>query len=79
MTSTIFFEWLLTFNTYIGASADNRKVVLLLESCTTHGTPETLPQLEHVTLFFLPVNRASKFFPMDGIILEMTAENRKRQ
>lgn len=46
MTSTIFFEWLMRFEYYIASKDPSRKVVLLLENCTVHGTLETLPQMD---------------------------------
>lgn len=79
MTSTIFFEWLMRFESHIASTHPTRKVVLLLENCTVHGTVETLPQMDHVRVFFLPNERIPKRFPLHGIIYALKARYRRRQ
>lgn len=68
MNSCLFFEWFKRFDTFIGITA-NRKVLLLIDNCSAHGTNETVPKLDHVELEFLPPNTTSKLQPMDAGII----------
>lgn len=58
---------------------NTRRVALLLESCTIHGTLETLPHLTHVKVYFLPALRKPKTFPLENVIHLMKAQYRRRQ
>lgn len=79
MTQTLFFEWLKRFDAYV-ARTQNRKVALLLDNCTAHGCPETLPELHNVEVIFLPPNTTSKIQPMDaGVIASVKARYRSAQ
>ena len=57
MTQTLFFDWLKRFDAYV-ARTSNRKVALLLDNCTPHGSPQTLPELHNVeVIFYRPTPR----------------------
>lgn len=79
MTSSLFFSWLQRFNDFVGRTV-GRKVLLLLDNCSAHGTEETLPDLENVQIMFLPPNTTSVLQPMDaGIIATLKTRYRKLQ
>lgn len=80
MTSALFFAWILRFSSYISRSSPSRKVLLLLDNCSAHGTEETLPLLDNVEVVFLPPNTTSKLQPLDaGIIAALKVRYRKWQ
>ena len=79
MTAALFFEWLERFNAYI-ARTFSRKVALLIDNCSAHGTLENLPSLSNVEVIFLPPNTTSKLQPLDaGIIASLKLRYRKKQ
>lgn len=79
MTSALFFEWLLEFDEYIRQSPD-RRVLLILDTCSAHGSVNSLPQLRNVSVTFLPPNTSSRLQPLDaGIKASMKLRYRLRQ
>lgn len=79
MTSSIFFDWLLRFDKYIESTSSERQVILLVESCEVHGTPETLPPLTHVKVCHLPPQREAKMVPLQPLVTAIKARYRLRQ
>ena len=59
MTATFLNAWLRRFDEYIRGTP-GRKVALLLDNCSAHGTEETLPLLSQVEVIFLPPCTTSK-------------------
>lgn len=79
MNSSLCFEWLKYIDNEIGKQPD-RKILLLMDNCSAHGSKETLPSLQHVEVEFLPPNTTSKLQPLDaGIIAAMKVRYRRRQ
>jgi len=58
MNTAIFFRWLERFDSSI-ARTPGRKVLLFIDNCSGHGTRTNLPELNHVTIYFLPKNTTS--------------------
>ena len=79
MTGALFHEWLLYLDRTISKTT-GRKILLLLDNCSAHGTKETLPTLSHVEVFHLPPNTTSRLQPLDlGIIAAMKVKYRRCQ
>ena len=79
MTCDLFYEWLKRFDSIIGTTA-GRRVLLLIDNASCHGTESTLPNLDHVQVVFLPKNTTSKLQPMDaGVIACIKKRYRRRQ
>ena len=79
MTQSLFFNWLQRFDSHV-ARTRNRKVVLLLDKCTPHRSPQNLPDLQNVEIIFLPPNTTSKIEPMDaGVIASVKARYRSER
>eukprot|EP00171_Calliarthron_tuberculosum_P006886 IDg6886t1 len=79
MTQVLFYDWLRRFDAYICESPE-RKVALLIDNCSAHGTQESLPTLQAVTVIFLPPNTTSKTQPMDaGVIASIKVRYRTAQ
>lgn len=79
MNSSLFFEWLRYVDMEIGKT-EGRKILLVMDNCSAHGTTETVSQLDHVEVAFLPPNTTSKLQPLDaGIIAAMKVRYRRRQ
>lgn len=68
MTMILFFEWLQRFDTYIRRTP-NRRVLLLVDNFSGHGSPECLPLLAAVKVAFLPPNTTARLQPMDAGII----------
>lgn len=68
MNMSIFFEWLERFAAFI-RQTPGRKVLLLLDNFSGHGTCSCLPKLDCVEVVFLPANTTSKLQPMDAGII----------
>lgn len=78
MTKELFFDWLRRLDNYV-AHTRGRKILLLVDNCTAHGVSGGLPELEHVTVHFLPPNATSHIQPLDaGIIATLKAKYRRR-
>ncbi|OWY99583.1 CENPB protein Homeodomainlike [Phytophthora megakarya] len=74
MTSTIFFEWLQSFN--LNMAVENRKVILLVDNASSHKVVKTLSNVE---VHFFPPNLTSSVQPLDsGIIRLFKARYRRR-
>lgn len=65
MNMDLFHEWLKRFDLYVGRS-QCRKILLLIDSCSAHGTPKTLPSLHNVRIEFLPPNTTSEVQVLDA-------------
>lgn len=79
MTSMLFFDWLRRFDQHI-CKKPSRKVALLVDNCSAHGTSENLSASQQVTVVFLPPNTTSQIQPRDaGIIAAMKVQYRKIQ
>ena len=68
MTSTLFYDWLRRFHSYV-CSSPGRKVLLLIDNCSAHGTAETLPEMRNLRIVYLPPNCKSKVQPMDAGVI----------
>lgn len=80
MTTALFFDWIMRFSSYITRSDPSRRVLLLLDNCSAHGTAESLPAVNNVEIMFLPPNTTSKLQPLDaGIIAATKTRYRKWQ
>ncbi|RHY15927.1 hypothetical protein DYB32_010699, partial [Aphanomyces invadans] len=64
MTSSIFVEWLKTFNESM--VAQDRKVLLLVDNASSHKLPETLL---NVNVRFLPPNTTAYLQPLDAGVI----------
>lgn len=79
MTASMLNEWLLYVYAKVGKPA-NRKILLVMDNCSAHGTNETLPILSNVEVLFCPPNTTSGLQSLDaGIIEKMKVKYRKRQ
>lgn len=80
MTSVLFFDWLRRLSGYVTSSDITRKVLLLLDNCSAHGSAQSLPFLDNVEVLFLPPNTTSRLQPLyAGIIAAIKARYRKSQ
>lgn len=80
MTSALFFDWLERFACFVKKDNPQRKVALLIDNCSAHGTAETLPSIEGVHVHFLPPNSTSRLQPLDaGIIAALKVRYRSQQ
>lgn len=64
----ISFDWLKRLDAVILRTLE-RKILLLLDSFSGHGSPERLPKLPPVEVKFLPVNTTSCLQPLDAGIM----------
>ncbi|KAG0442128.1 Tigger transposable element-derived protein 6 [Dictyocoela muelleri] len=64
MTSIEFKKWLFDWNCTL--KEKNRKILLLLDNCTSH---KSTIELSNIELFFLPKNSTSKLQPLDAGII----------
>lgn len=79
MTPNVFNEWLLSFDASI-ASSHGKKVALLIDNCSVHGRPNTLPSLSFVDVIYLPLDTTSILQPLDaGITTALKAKYKLRQ
>lgn len=79
MSSSLFVDWLYRFDSYI-AQTDGRKVALLIDECSAHGTSATLPSFDHVTVIFISQFNANGIHPLHhGIIDSVKLQYRIRQ
>lgn len=79
VTAKLFFSWLHSFDAYIGRNRD-RKVILVLDSCSAHGNSETVPALKNTEVLFLPHGSIAKTLPMEcGIISTMKLRFKRQQ
>lgn len=79
MTMDIFFEWLKRFDAFI-ARTPNRRILLLLDNFSGHGSAECMPALANIEVKFLPPNTTSRLQPMDaGIIASLKRRYRTLQ
>ena len=77
MTTALFFNWLQRFDNYVG-NQEGRRVALLIDNCSAHGSIETLPVLYNVDVIFLPPKTTSKLQPLDtGIIVALKLRYRR--
>ena len=80
MTTELFVSWLYRFSSYISRYNPQRRVMLLLDNCSSHGSAESLPYLSNVDYQFLPPNTTSKLQPLDaGIIAALKSGYRERK
>lgn len=78
MTKELFFAWLNRLDQYV-ARTPGRKILLLLDNCSAHGTEDDLPPLQNVRVIFLPPNTTSRIQPLDaGIIAWVKRRYRRR-
>lgn len=78
MTKELFFAWLNRFDQYV-ARKPGRKILLLLDNCSAHGTIDNMPDLLNIRILFLPPNTTSKIQPLDaGIIAWVKRRYRRR-
>ncbi len=68
MSQELFFDWLHRFEAYIASTA-GRRVALLVDNASCHGTYDTLPNLLHLEVLFLPKNSTSRTQPLDAGII----------
>ena len=68
------------FSSYITRTDPDRRVILLLDNCSAHGSEESLPPLDNVEGIYLPPNTTSKLQPLDaGIIASVKTRYRRYQ
>lgn len=68
MNSSLFSACLRYFDNKI-ETQEERKILLLMNHCGTHGSTDTLPMFQNIEVEFLPPNMTSKLQPLDvGII-----------
>ena len=80
MTTELFVSWLYRFSSFISRSNPQRRVILLLDNCSAHGSAESLPNLSNVDYQFLRPNTTSKLQPLDaGIIAALKTRYREKQ
>ena len=73
MTSLLFEEWITRWDSTLGKQS--RKILLLVDNCTTHPALDTL---KNIRLELLPPNTTSLIQPMDqGIIKNIKGHYRK--
>lgn len=65
MTQQILFDWLHRLGIYIGRTP-SRKVIFILDNCTTQGKKGNTPTLVNVSVDGLSPNTISKVRPLDG-------------
>eukprot|EP00178_Gracilaria_changii_P023372 TRINITY_DN70794_c0_g1_i1.p1 TRINITY_DN70794_c0_g1~~TRINITY_DN70794_c0_g1_i1.p1 ORF type:complete len:790 (-),score=113.33 TRINITY_DN70794_c0_g1_i1:1724-4093(-) len=78
MTAKLFFSWLHAFDAHISRNRQ-RKVLLVLDSCSAHGNHETIPVLKNVEILFLPTSSIAKTLPMECGIVSTIKLRFKRQ
>ncbi len=79
MNTLSFFEWQGRFDSYIGRTR-NKRVVLLLDNASCHGSNTNTPVLSNVTVIFLPKRTTSRLQPMDaGVIADIKRRYRIRK
>lgn len=78
MNAPLFFSWLQRLDQFIGRQ-EGRKILLLIDNCSAHGTADSLPPLRNVRVQFLPPNTTSRVQPLDaGIIAWVKAKYKRR-
>ena len=65
MNKILFYDWLSRFNGHI-AMTPGRRVCLLIDNASSHGTHDDLPILSDVTVHYLPKRTTSILQPLDG-------------
>ncbi len=55
MNRAIFYEWLPQFDAYIGDTS-GCTVIFLMDNASSHGSLKTMPNLQNVSVYFLPPN-----------------------
>lgn len=67
------FAWLQLVDQHVGQQV-RRKILLMVDNCTAHGKPETLPPFQNMLVELLLPNTASRLQPLDaGIIVWLKA------
>lgn len=66
MTSSLFFQWLRRFASFIFCAEEDRKVQIIIYSCPAHRSRETIQSFHNVEVAFLPPNTTSKLQPLDA-------------
>ena len=80
MTAALFTQWLMRFSDYVTRSDSSRRVLLLIDNCSAHGSKNSLPDFPNVEILFLPPNTTSKLQPLDaGIIASLKVRYRSMQ
>lgn len=78
MTTQLLFSRLFRFSSYITRINHDRRVLVLIDNCSAHGSEESLPPLDNVEVRFLPPNTTSRLQPLDaGIIASVKPRYRK--
>lgn len=79
MNAGIFFEWLKSFDSYLGETG-NRKALMLVDNASCHGTLENLLNFLSIELIFSPPKTISKLHPIDfGVINALKSHYRHKQ
>lgn len=78
MTKELFFWWLERLDSYI-RRIFGRKILLLVENCSTHGKKENFPPLQNVCVKFLPPDTTRKMQPLDAGIIAWVKTRYKRR
>ena len=77
MTSTLFYDRLRRFHSYV-CSSPGRKVLLLIDNCSAHGTAEMFPEMPNLRIVYLPPDCTSRVQPMDaGVIAALKLRYKK--
>ncbi len=79
MNSELFPDWLVRFDSYIGAT-QNVHAALLIDNASCHGSISNLPNLSNVTVFFFPKRTTSTLQAIDaGVIAALKNRYRTKQ
>ena len=79
MNRELFFAWLHRVDDYI-ARTEGRKILLLVDNASVHGSEENHPVLSNVHLHFLPKNTTAILQPLDaGVIACVKKRYQKKQ
>lgn len=63
-----FFVWMDRLDAYIGWT-EGWKILFMIDNCSTHNKPETIPSLQNILVEFLPPNTTSRVQPLDAGII----------
>lgn len=74
MIQTLLFSWPARFDRYFGHSS-SRKILLMIDNCSAHGSKKTLPTLNHIRPSSLPPNTSSKIQALDAGTISQVEEN----
>lgn len=79
MNFSLLFEWLVHIDNEVG-NQERGKILLLMDSCSSHDSRDTMPTLESVEMECFSLHTTSKLQPLRArVIALMKAMYRRRQ